>query len=152
MQKIAAVLCFIAHIPASALEAADEESARLWQGSIAFSQPSQPKNIDCTETATDKSGNSARTSEQVRCVFDSYGRTLNDIYMEKLSNGANISGTIVLKFSVSPSGVVTTSDVISNSTNSKELATSMSNAVKGFKFPAQKVEPYIGTHHLNFSM
>lgn len=97
-----------------------------------------------------KDGKSRRTTEDIRKVFDRNKSRLDNLYQRALRDDPTMQGTVVMKITVEPDGVVSAAAISSSELNNPELEAKMVAMVRGFNFGAMNVEAWSGPLSLNF--
>ena len=98
-----------------------------------------------------KDGKSRRTDEDIQKIFDRNISRLYAAYQRALRDDPNLQGTVNIKLAVAPDGSVTSCSIASSQLNNAELEAKIVALVKGFNFGADNVEPWSGSHIVNFS-
>lgn len=103
-----------------------------------------------SETRETREGESQRTREQIRRVFDRYGGRMQSAYVRARRKNPALQGTVVLDLEIAPSGKVTNVEVKSTELNAPELEQKLMVIVQTMDFGKMDVEPWQGDWTLNF--
>jgi hypothetical protein len=135
MYKIALTLILSFPLAAFALEAADEESARLMPGS-AVAKPPACKQLD--DIAYLKANPAIKpvhtTQEAVRSVFDKNVAKIAAIYQRALRDDPCLSGVMVVKVSINEAGAVTTTGFRALNPELRKIEPRIAAVVEGLQF------------------
>lgn len=86
-----------------------------------------------------RSGQNARTLEELTLVFDKYKGTLQNIYQRALRKDPTLQGKVVFEITINAAGKVIKCTIISSELNSKSLERRLVSRVKSFRFAAKDV-------------
>lgn len=101
-------------------------------------------------TRTGSRGRAARSREEIELVFDRNKGAIYSLYSRALRDQPELSGKMVLEFTVAPSGEVTMCRVVSSELNDPELERKIVSRVKLFRFEAKDVETVTTTKPIDF--
>lgn len=93
---------------------------------------------------------SKRTTEQIRCVLDRNGSTLDKIYQRALRKHGPFDARIELQLTIEPSGKVSSVKITSSTAKFKSVEQELIEAVYAFDFPTQEVSQWTGPIDVNF--
>ncbi len=101
-------------------------------------------------TAEAKKKGSARSSGNIRRVFDQNKSSLFTLYHRELRKDPSIEGKLVLKLTIEASGAVSSCEVVSSDLNSPTLEKKIVSRVRLFNFGAQSVTAKTITYPIDF--
>jgi len=138
MEKIIKFLCCgLAVLPlfANALDSTPFDYKSENKEVLDYEQQNKPSNISCDEIKAQPVEKRVRSQESVRCIFDSNGQVLFNLFQKALLKNPSIEGKIIFDLVILPSGKVApqTSFSISELKNEK-LENDLLSAVKNFDF------------------
>jgi TonB family protein len=101
-------------------------------------------------TRSGSSGKAARSREEIELVFDRNKGAIYSLYSRALRDQPELSGKMVLEFTVSPAGEVTMCRVVSSELNNPDLERKIVLRVRQFRFEAKDVEAVTTTKPIDF--
>jgi TonB family protein len=101
-------------------------------------------------TRTGSSGKAARSAEEIATVFDRQKGAIYALYSRAVRSNPELQGKLVLEFTISPGGDVTSCRVVSSELKDDELERKIVALVKLFKFQAKDVETMTTTKPMEF--
>jgi len=96
------------------------------------------------------SGKAARSPEEIELVFDRNKGAIYALYSRALREQPDLSGKLVLEFTIAPSGEVTMCRVVSSELHDPELEQKIVARVKLFHFEPRDVETITTTKPIEF--
>src|SRR5688572_13940780 len=99
---------------------------------------------------TGTSGKNSRAREEVEIVFDRNKGALYALYGRALRDQPELSGKLVLEFTIAPSGEITACRVVSSELNDPELERKIVARVLLIRFKAADVEPLTVSKPIDF--
>lgn len=103
-----------------------------------------------TTTRQSPGGQTRRSDEQIRRVFDRYAGRLNSQYQRALRENPTLQGTVVLHMTIDPSGKVTKVDIKSSELQDESLMKRIRLIVSTMDFGALPVSVWTGDYSVNF--
>lgn len=91
-----------------------------------------------------------RSSEEIQRVFDENRAALNTLYRRALRNEPGLRGTVVLRLTILPSGVVAECEIVSSELGDAELERRLVARVRQFDFGAREVAVTTTTYPIDF--
>lgn len=88
---------------------------------------------------TTKSGQTARSIEELNLVFEKYKGALQNIYQRALRKDPTLQGKVLFELTINAAGEVVKCRIISSELNNKSLERRLVARVKGFRFAAKDV-------------
>lgn len=101
-------------------------------------------------TRTGSSGKAARSREEIETIFDRNKGAIYALYSRATRSNPELQGKLVLEFTITPDGQVTSCRVVSTELNDKELENKIISLVKLFHFEAKDVETITTTKPIDF--
>jgi periplasmic protein TonB len=99
---------------------------------------------------TSGSKKAKRDGSEVAQVLDSNKSAIFALYTRALRDNPDLQGKVVLKLVISPTGDVTSCEVVSSELNNPELERKLVARIKLIHFPAEDVEALSVTHPIEF--
>jgi protein TonB len=99
---------------------------------------------------TGASGLAARSREEIELVFDRNKGAIYALYSRALRDQPELSGKMVLEFTVAPSGEVTMCRIVTSELKDAELERKIVARVRLFRFEAKDVETVTTTKPIDF--
>ena len=96
------------------------------------------------------SGKASRSIEEVRLVLERNKGALYAIYNRALREDASLQGKFVVKFTIAPSGAVTSCVQVSSELKNAELEQKLLSRFRAMTFPAEDVEVLETTYPIDF--
>ncbi len=96
------------------------------------------------------SGKSARSTEDIKLVFDRNKGSIYAIYNRALREDPGLQGKVVLELTIAPSGAVTDCRIVSSELKSPELEAKLVARVRQFDFGAKDVDQMIAKFPVDF--
>ena len=95
-------------------------------------------------------GRAARSREEIELVFDKNKGAIFALYNRALRSDPGISGKLVLRLTIAPTGEVTFCEVVSSELGNAELERKLVQRVRMFRFEARDVEAVTTTKPIDF--
>ena len=96
------------------------------------------------------SGKSARSTEDIKLVFDRNKGAIYAIYNRALREDPGLQGKVVLELTIAPSGAVSDCRIVSSELKSPELEAKLLARVRQFDFGAKDVDQMIAKFPVDF--
>lgn len=103
-----------------------------------------------TTTRQSAGGQTRRSDEQIRRVFDRYAGRLNSQYQRALRQNPTLQGTVVLNLTIDPSGKVTKVEIKSSELQNDDLLKRIRLIVSTMDFGSLPVAEWKGDYSVNF--
>lgn len=91
-----------------------------------------------------------RSTESIQLVIDRNKNAFDRLYSRALRNTPDLNGVVVLRFTIAPSGKVTSCSIVSSELNNPELENKLVSRFKLLDFGAQDVPAITATKPLSF--
>jgi len=99
---------------------------------------------------TGLSGKASRSREEIELVFDRNKGAIFALYNRALRQDPTLSGKLVLRLTIAPTGEVTFCEVVSSELGNEELERKLVQRVRLFHFDAKDVEAITTTKPIDF--
>jgi TonB family protein len=99
---------------------------------------------------TGSGGKASRSREEIELVFDRNKGAIYALYSRALRDQPELSGKMVLEFTISPTGEVTMCRIVSSELDDPELERKIVARVRLFRFEARDVEAITTTKPIDF--
>ena len=100
--------------------------------------------------AAKRQNSAARSREEIEKVFDQNKGAIYALYTRALRRDPGLEGKLVLKFTIEPSGVISSCEIVSSELDDQELERKLVQRVKLFKFQAKDVATVTTTKPIDF--
>ncbi|MDN5937611.1 MAG: TonB family protein, partial [Salinisphaera sp.] len=95
-------------------------------------------------------GGAARSIQSIQIVFDRNKASLFSMYMRALRSNAGMSGTVVLRLVIQPSGAVSSASIVSSELDNSALEAKIVSRVRSMNFGAKSVPVWSGKYPIRF--
>ena len=96
------------------------------------------------------SGKASRSIEEVRLVLERNKGALYAIYNRALREDASLQGKVTVRFTIAPSGGVTSCELVSSELKNQELEQKLLARFRSMTFPAEDVDVLVTTYPIDF--